>query len=79
MCAHFAQSKRSMTEAIHLIERSFELAADRGEDLTLLVYRRLHREYPETEAMFRTDGSNLVKASMLTLTVDALLDFAGER
>jgi hemoglobin-like flavoprotein len=61
------------------IERSFELAADRCEDLTPLVYARLHREHPETLAMFRTQGSDLVKGSMLALTTEAILDFAGER
>ena len=29
--------------------------------------------------MFRTEGSELVKGSMLALTIDAVLDFAGER
>ena len=62
-----------------LIERSFEIAAGRCEDLTPLVYRRLHDEYPETRTMFRTEGSDLVKGSMLALTIDAILDFAGPR
>ncbi len=61
------------------IHHSFELAAERCEDLTPLVYRRLFREHPEAEAMFRTEGSALVKGSMLALTIDAILDFAGER
>ncbi len=61
------------------IERSFELAAERAEDLTPLVYARLHREHPETVAMFRTQGSDLVKGSMLALTTEAILDFAGDR
>jgi hemoglobin-like flavoprotein len=63
----------------NLIHRSFELAAERCEDLTPLVYRRLFREHPEAEAMFRTEGSELVKGSMLALTIDAILDFAGDR
>ena len=61
------------------IEQSFELAAARCDDLTSLVYRRLHAERPETLTMFRTEGSELVKGSMLALTIDAILDFAGER
>ena len=61
------------------IEHSFELAAGRCEDLTPLVYRRLFDAHPETEAMFRTQGSDLVKGSMLALTIDAILDFAGDR
>jgi len=63
----------------NFIERSFELAAERCEDLTPLVYTRLHREHPETAAMFRTQGSDLVKGSMLALTTEAILDFAGDR
>ena len=61
------------------IHHSFELAAERCEDLTPLVYRRLFREHPEAEAMFRNEGSDLVKGSMLALAVEAMLDFAGER
>jgi hemoglobin-like flavoprotein len=63
----------------HLIQRSFELTAERCEDLTPLVYRRLFREYPEAEPMFRREANHLVKGSMLALTIDAILDFAGER
>src|SRR5262245_63864496 len=61
------------------IERSFELAAERCDDLTPLVYRRLHAEHPETLTMFRSEGSELVKGSMLAMTIEAILDFAGER
>ena len=61
------------------IERSFELAAERCEDLTPLVYRRLFDAHPEARTMFRTEGSELVKGSMLALTIDAILDFVGER
>jgi hemoglobin-like flavoprotein len=63
----------------NLIHHSFELAAERCEDLTPLVYRRLFREHPEAEAMFRSQTSELVKGSMLALTIDAILDFAGDR
>jgi hemoglobin-like flavoprotein len=68
-----------MTAAGNPIHRSFELAAGRCDDLTPLVYRRLFRQHPEAEPMFRSQGSELVKGSMLALTIDALLDFAGER
>ncbi|MBR0839567.1 globin [Bradyrhizobium liaoningense] len=61
------------------IERSFELAASRCADLTPLVYQRLSEEHPETRTMFRSQGSELVKGSMLALTIEAILDFAGER
>jgi len=64
---------------INLITYSLELAAERCEDLTPLVYDRLFRERPETRGLFRTEGSTLVKGSMLELALDAILDFAGER
>ena len=65
--------------AANPIQQSFELASERCEDLTPLVYRRLFHEHPEAEAMFRSEGSELVKGSMLALTIEAILDFAGER
>src|SRR6266481_9895951 len=61
------------------IHRSFELAAATCTDLTPIVYRRLFAEHPEAEAMFRTEGSDLVKGSMLALTIEAILDFTGDR
>ena len=61
------------------IERSFEIAAERCEDLPPQVYRRLFDAHPEARTMFRTEGSEPVKSSMLALTIDAILDFAGER
>ena len=68
-----------MTRSENPIERSFELAAERCEDLTPLVYRRLLAKHPETQAMFRSEGSELVKGSMLAMTIEAILDFAGPR
>ncbi|TAI64728.1 globin [Bradyrhizobium sp. Leo170] len=68
-----------MMSSANPIERSFELAAARCDDLTPLVYRRLFEAHPEATAMFRTEGSELVKGSMLALTIEAILDFAGER
>jgi hemoglobin-like flavoprotein len=63
----------------NLIQHSFELAAARCEDLTPLVYRRLFREHPEAEPMFRREANDLVKGSMLALTIEAIMDFAGDR
>jgi hemoglobin-like flavoprotein len=71
--------RRQMTASANPIHRSFELAAEHCEDLTPLVYRRLFREHPEAEAMFRREGSDPVKGSMLALTIDAILDFSGDR
>ena len=68
-----------MSASPNRIEQSFELAAARCADLTPLVYQRLLRAHPETQTMFRSQGSDLVKGSMLALTIEAILDFAGER
>ncbi len=68
-----------MTASANPIQQSFELAAERCEDLTPLVYHRLFSEHPEAQAMFRSEGSELVKGSMLALTIEAILDFAGDR
>jgi len=76
---HPVQTAAEMTASTNLIQHSFELAAARCEDLTPLVYRRLFREHPEAKTMFRSEGSELVKGSMLALTIDAILDFAGDR
>jgi hemoglobin-like flavoprotein len=68
-----------MTATSNLIQHSFELAAERCEYLTPQVYRQLFREHPETQAMFRSEGSELVRGSMLALTIESMLDFAGDR
>jgi len=61
------------------IEYSFEVAAQRCADLTPLVYQRLFEQHPEARGMFRAQGSALVQGSMLALTIEAILDFAGAR
>ena len=68
-----------MNASANMIQHSFELAAERCEDLTPLVYRRLFREHPEAEPMFRREANDLVKGSMLAMSIDAMLDFAGDR
>ncbi|WP_063683198.1 globin [Bradyrhizobium stylosanthis] len=68
-----------MSASLNRIEESFEIAALRCADLTPLVYRRLFEAHPETRTMFRAQGSELVMGSMLALTIEAILDFAGER
>ena len=62
-----------------LIEASLELAAERCEDLTPLVYERLFREHPEMEALFWRDTNHAVKGEMLSRVFEAILDFVGER
>jgi hemoglobin-like flavoprotein len=61
------------------VQQSFELAVTRCTDLTPLVYERVFRQHPEARAMFRAEGSDLVKGSMLAMAIEAILDFAGER
>ena len=61
------------------IVASLELAAERCADLTPLVYERLFQVRPETRGLFRTDPKDFIKGSMLQLSLDAILDFAGER
>jgi len=68
-----------MNTSPNLIEQSFERAASRCADLTPLVYQRLFEQHPDTRTMFRSQGSELVQGSMLALTIEAILDFAGER
>jgi hemoglobin-like flavoprotein len=68
-----------MSTPTNLIQLSFELAAERCRDLTPAVYRRLYREHPEAEAMFRREAGDRVKGSMLAMAIDAMIDFAGDR
>ena len=68
-----------MSASPNPIEQSFELAAARCADLTPLVYQRLFTEHPESRAMFRSQGREFVMGSMLALTIEAILDFAGPR
>jgi hemoglobin-like flavoprotein len=77
--ALYVQDETDVMANSNLIQHSFELAAERCQDLTPLVYHRLFREHPEAEAMFRHEENDLVKGSMLALTIDAMLDFAGDR
>lgn len=62
-----------------LIEASLELAAERCEDLTPMVYRRLFAEQPAVEPLFWRDQNNAIKGEMLAKVIEAILDFAGER
>ncbi|WP_421933861.1 globin domain-containing protein [Phenylobacterium sp.] len=62
-----------------LIERSLELAAERCEDLTPLVYARLFADHPQMEAMFWGDTNWAIRGEMLSKVFSAILDFIGER
>lgn len=62
-----------------LVTQSFEIAAERCEDLTPLVYRLLFADHPDMERLFFSDRSGAVKGEMLARVVEAILDFIGER
>jgi hemoglobin-like flavoprotein len=62
-----------------LIEKTFEIAAQRCEDLTPLVYGRLFAQQPQMEALFCLDQNHQVRGEMLSQVIRAMLDFVGER
>ncbi len=61
-----------------LIERSLEIAAENGGDLTSAVYARLFRERAELEAMFVMDTDRGVRGEMLARVFAAILDLIGD-
>jgi hemoglobin-like flavoprotein len=69
----------AMADRAELITQSFELAAERCEDLTPLVYARLFAEQPEMEVLFWRDGNGLIKGEMLARVIEAIFDFIGDR
>ena len=69
--------ERSQTH--RLIVESLAAATARVPDLTPAVYDRLFALRPESRKLFRADPSNAIKRSMLELSVDAIVDFTGER
>jgi hemoglobin-like flavoprotein len=62
-----------------LIVESFELAAERCDDLTPLVYARLFADQPQMEALFWRDTNGAIKGEMLARVIEAILDFVGDR
>jgi hemoglobin-like flavoprotein len=61
------------------IERSLEIAAERGGDLTPVVYARLFERQPEMQALFWRDENNSIKGEMLMRVFEAILDFIRAR
>lgn len=59
-----------------IITRSLEIVGERG-DPTDEVYRRLFAEFPETEGRFCRDVTGAIKAEMLTMVFDCLMDPGG--
>ena len=62
-----------------LVTESFELAAERCEDLTPLVYARLFAQQPQMQPHFWRDTSGAIKGEMLARVIEAVLDFVDER
>ncbi len=61
------------------IERSLEIAGERGGDLTPIVYARLFERQPEMKALFWRDTTDAIKGEMLMRAFEAILDFIRER
>lgn len=61
------------------IEKSLEIAAERGGDLTPVVYARLFERQPEMKLLFWRDKTEAIKGEMLMRTFEAILDFIGPR
>ena len=62
-----------------LIIESLELAAERVEDLSPLVYARLFAQHPEMQPLFWRDTNHAVKGEMLAQAINAILDLVGPR
>jgi len=60
-----------------VIERSLELVAERAGDPAPQVYARLFAEFPETEERFCRDVTGSIRAEMLTMVFDCLMDPGG--
>jgi hemoglobin-like flavoprotein len=61
------------------IERSLEIAAERGGDLTPIVYAQLFERQPEMRALFWRDTTDAIKGEMLMRVFEAILDFIRAR
>lgn len=61
------------------IEKSLEIAAERGGDLTPVVYARLFDRQPEMKLLFWRDKTEAIRGEMLMRTFEAILDFIGPR
>ncbi len=62
-----------------LIIETLELAAERVEDLSPLVYARLFADHPDMQPLFWRDTNHAVKGEMLAQAINAVLDLVGPR
>jgi hemoglobin-like flavoprotein len=61
------------------IELSLGIAAERGGDLTPVVYQRLFERQPQMQALFWRDTTGAIRGEMLMRTFEAILDFIRTR
>jgi hemoglobin-like flavoprotein len=61
------------------IELSLGIAAERGGDLTPIVYARLFERQPEMVVLFWRDTTDAIKGEMLMRVFEAILDFIRAR
>jgi hemoglobin-like flavoprotein len=64
---------------VGLIEKTLEIAGERGGDLTARVYLRLFAAHPEMEALFVRDTNGSVRGEMLARVFEMILDFIDRR
>lgn len=70
---------RTLPAHAEAIELSFEIAGEKGGDLTPRVYALLFQRQPQIEAHFWRDRNGSIKGEMLMRVIEAILDFIGER
>ena len=64
-------------DATDLIARSLDAVVERAGDPAPQIYQRLFAEFPETEARFCRDVSGAIRAEMLTMVFDCLMNPGG--
>ena len=72
-------ARRTAPSHAEAIAASLEIAAERGGDLTPIVYALLYTRQPQLHTLFWRDGDGAIKGEMLMKVIEAILDFIGER
>lgn len=65
------------SDGIEQIARSLDVVVERVGDPAPAIYARLFAEFPETEARFARDVSGAIRAEMLTMVFDCLMNPGG--
>ena len=68
-----------MTPDAGVVLGILERLAERQGDPTLLIYERLFAAHPELEALFVMDRDGGVRASMVQISLECILDYVGDR